>query len=239
MDANKLDKSLIYKNFKKDLIERFGSERAEMIWKYANNQVCELEQSIPGADSTDKQFVFPAVALFRAIDNYFPGQALELTRAYGKKTGLKMKKIFSRITALPGIPGLMWKNMDKIAAKMSDGYECKDVHVTDSECSLDVVGCPLYDRARKLGTPEAAQMICCMDKEYMTGFRGIDYVRTKSVAEGDDCCDYRLKKSDLKYHKKSDDKSTKMPDNKMLMGIGLVFATIMLFLTFRNRNIKK
>jgi hypothetical protein len=35
-------------------------------------------------------------------------------------------------------------------------------------------------------------MICCMDKEYMNGFRGVGYKRTKSVAEGDDCCDYRL-----------------------------------------------
>ena len=55
--------------------------------------------------------------------------------------------------------------------------------------------CPLYDKAKELGTPEAVQMICCMDKEYMNGFRGVDYQRTKSVAEGDDCCDYRLDKS--------------------------------------------
>ncbi len=60
---------------------------------------------------------------------------------------------------------------------------------------MDITGCPLYDKAKELGTPEAAQMICCLDKEYMKGFRGIDYKRTKSVAEGDDCCDYRLTKS--------------------------------------------
>ena len=48
---------------------------------------------------------------------------------------------------------------------------------------------------KHVGTPNAIQMICCMDKEYMNGFRGVDYKRTKSVAEGDDCCDYRLKKS--------------------------------------------
>lgn len=59
-------------------------------------------------------------------------------------------------------------------------------------CCRDVKGCPLYDKAKEIGTPEAVQMICCMDKEYMTGFRGIDYKRTKSVAEGDECCDYRL-----------------------------------------------
>ena len=85
--------------------------------------------------------------------------------------------------------------MDRIAAKLSDGYEIKNLKVTKEQCFMDVVSCPLYDKARELGTPEAVQMICCMDKEYMSGFRGVDYKRTKSVAEGDDCCDYRLTKS--------------------------------------------
>ena len=49
----------------------------------------------------------------------------------------------------------------------------------------------VHGKAKALGTLEAVQMICCMDKEYMNGFRGVDYKRTKSVAEGDDCCDYR------------------------------------------------
>ena len=31
-------------------------------------------------------------------------------------------------------------------------------------------------------------------KRSPAGFRGVDYQRTKSVAEGDDCCDYRLDK---------------------------------------------
>ena len=99
----------------------------------------------------------------------------------------------SPFTALPGVPDLIWKNMDKIAAKISSGYDCENFIVTDHLCSLDVIRCPLYDRAKALGTPEAVQMICCMDKEYMTGFRGVDYTRTRSVAEGDDCCDYRLR----------------------------------------------
>ena len=124
-----------------------------------------------------------------------PGEALSVTRAYGTKTGIRMRNIFRKITALPGVPTLMWKNMDKIAAKMSSGYECENLIVTDHLCSLDVKSCPLFDKAKELGTPEAVQMICCMDKEYMTGFRGIDYTRTRSVAEGDDCCDYRLRDS--------------------------------------------
>ena len=41
------------------------------------------------------------------------------------------------------------------------------------------------------GTPEAVQMICFKDREYMTGFRDMKYTRTKSAAEGDDFCNYR------------------------------------------------
>lgn len=139
--------------------------------------------------------MFPAVSIYRAIEHYAPGEALGVMRSYGTKMGLKLKKMFGRITSLPGMPALMWKNMDKIAAKMSSGYDVKNLRVEKDKCYMDVVACPLYDKAKALGAPEAVQMICCMDKEYMTGFRGVDYKRTKSVAEGDDCCDYRLTKS--------------------------------------------
>ncbi len=139
--------------------------------------------------------MFPVVSIYRAIEKHAPGEALETTREIGTKIGLQLKKKFGRITALPGIPTLMWKNMDKIAAKLSDGYDIQNLLVEKDKCFMDVTACPLYDKAKALGTPEAVQMICCMDKEYMNGFRGVDYKRTKSVAEGDDCCDYRLTKS--------------------------------------------
>lgn len=37
-----------------------------------------------------------------------------------------------------------------------------------------------------------ALVVCAMDKAYMTGFKHIRYTRTTSVAEGHECCDYRL-----------------------------------------------
>ena len=191
----KLEKSFVFKMLKTDLEEKYGEKKASSIFRYANAQLKKLESSEPDADKTSRSYVFPAVAIYRAIEHYFPGKALEITRNYGTETGLRMKKVFRRMTALPGVPTLMWKNMDRISGKLSSGYDCKNVTVTEHLCSMDVVSCPLYEKAKELGTPEAVQMICCMDKEYMNGFRGIDYTRTKSVAEGDDCCDYRLKDS--------------------------------------------
>ncbi len=191
----RLEKSFIYMKFYKDLAEKYGDEKASAIWKYANEELERLASEHEDADSNSLTFVFPPAALYRAVEYYAPGEALTVTRAYGTKTGIRLRDIFRKVTALPGIPDLMWKNMDKIAAKMSDGYECENLVLEEHLCSLDVKGCPLYDKAKEIGTPEAVQMICCMDKEYMTGFRGIDYKRTKSVAEGDECCDYRLRDS--------------------------------------------
>ena len=188
----KLNKSFVFKKFKNELEAKYGPKKAAAIWRYAGHVLQKLEAAEPDTDKNSRSFVFPAVALYRAVRHYAPDEALAVTRAYGTKTGIRMRNIFRKVTALPGVPTLMWNNMDKIAAKMSSGYECRDVVVTEHLCSLDVTGCPLYDKAKALGTPEAVQMICCMDKEYMTGFRGVKYTRTKSVAEGDDCCDYRL-----------------------------------------------
>lgn len=190
-----LDKSFVFKRFRRDLEAKYGSDKASAIWQTAKAGLQELESSHPDAEKNDKTFVFPAVALYRAVEEQAPGEALEVTRAYGTNTGLRLKSLFRKVTALPGIPNLMWKKMDAIAAKMSDGYETEDLVVTDHLCSLHVTGCPLFDGAKRLGTPEAAQMICCMDKEYMDGFRGVKYTRTKSLAEGDEYCDYLLEDS--------------------------------------------
>lgn len=188
----KLGKSFTFKHFRDELESQYGKKKADIIWRYANRELHRLETAEPNADKNSCSYVFPAVSLYRAVEHYKPKDALTITRGYGTKMGLRLKKIFTRVTALPGIPTLMWKHMDKIAEKMSDGYECRGVKVTEHSCSIDVTMCPLYEKAKELGTPEAVQMICCMDKEYMNGFRGISYQRTKSVAEGDDCCDYRL-----------------------------------------------
>ena len=107
----KLDNSFVFKRFKKELEAEYGPQKAAAIWRYAECELQKLESAEPNADKNSRTFVFPAAALYRAVEYYAPGEALEVTRAYGTKTG----------------------------------------------------------------------------------FRGVKYTRTKSVAEGDECCDYRLR----------------------------------------------
>lgn len=186
----KLNDSILFKGFKKELLNKFGDEKTSFIWKDAQTYLQDLEKNYP--DLKKKESIFPAVALYRAIEKHASGEALPFIRDYGTKIGLKVGNIIKVITALPGVPNLLWKKMDVVANKMSSGYECKDVILTKHQLKMNVIGCPLYDGAKKLGTPEAAQLFCCMDKVYMTKMRGVAYQRTKSIAEGDDVCDYQL-----------------------------------------------
>lgn len=48
-----------------------------------------------------------------------------------------------------------------------------------------------FEKIMEIGYPEAAPVMCAIDQVYSTGYRGIAFKRTCSLAEGDEFCDYR------------------------------------------------
>jgi len=191
----KLDHSIIYKGFRKELNKRFSAETARDIWMQANQELTGLEQANKTESLENRMMIFPAAALWIAICKYEPEQALPMLKEYGTVFGNKIANMVHAITSIPGVSGLLWKNMSKLMRKMSSpeaGYTRNIVSETDKLVGVDILSCPLYDSAARVGIPEAAQVVCAMDKAYMTGFKYIRYTRTTSVAEGGSCCDYRL-----------------------------------------------
>ena len=49
-----------------ELDERYGKEKGDTIWRYAEHVLQKLETAEPNADRPSKSFVFPAVAIYRA-----------------------------------------------------------------------------------------------------------------------------------------------------------------------------
>lgn len=99
-----------------------------------------------------------------------------------------------RFTSIPGIPTLIWANFEKImkvAGSEKAGYKSVLYGKKGNEAGLDILSCPVVDALKEIGMPEVAPVMCAIDQVYSTGYRGIRFKRTKSVAEGDDCCDYR------------------------------------------------
>lgn len=192
---SRLNKSFIYKGFIKDLTAQCGDTTAKEIWEEANAYLAELENTHRDITGDNKIMILPAAALYKSLYKHDPERALSMLKDYGTKIGNKIAGIVHSITSIPGVSALMWKNAAKLMRNMSSekkGYTRRIVSETNELVGVDILSCPLHDAAVTIGVPEAAQVVCAMDKAYMTGFRHINYTRTTSVAEGDSCCDYRL-----------------------------------------------
>ena len=193
--ADRLRQSIIYKGFRKTITAQFGETHTAEIWEKANSYLASMNTLASQMDSDSRMMILPAVALYKALYEYAPQQALPLLTGYGTKMGEKIARIVHGVTSIPGIPKLLWKAMPKLMRTMSSpdkGYTRRIVSESNELVGVDILSCPLHNWAVKIGVPEAALVVCAMDKAYMTGFKHIRYTRTTSVAEGAECCDYRL-----------------------------------------------
>ena len=78
MSRSRLGKSFVFKRFYEDLSDKYGDKKASAIWAYAQKELRRLEETEPGADKNSLSFVFPAVALYRAVEKYALGEGLSL-----------------------------------------------------------------------------------------------------------------------------------------------------------------
>ncbi|HCW23018.1 MAG TPA: hypothetical protein DGX96_04975 [Lachnospiraceae bacterium] len=195
---NQLDKSFLFKDVKKSLEEAYGTDTAEKIWKRGGELVETCPAKYPSIDYKKVgQYVFPLAAIYSAMLENGIGrdEAVSFLLTYGHRFGEKMRVLIHRLTGIPGVSALIWKNFDTIMHKTGGeerGYKSDFFPVTETTAGLNVLQCPVYEAMKTMGVPEATPSICAMDKVYMTGIRGIHYQRTMSVAEGDNYCDYRF-----------------------------------------------
>jgi len=192
----KLDKSFIFKKFKSLLIEQYGLQNANAIWKAANVELNRLLQEYKNIGSDEKMMVLPLCALYTTMKKAGMDDALELLKEYGVQVGEDVSGMISKVTSFPGLSKLLWKNMPKlmrITSSPKKGYKRRIVSETKELVGVDILSCPLYELSKKLGVPEIAMVVCLIDKGQMTGFKYIDYTRNKALGNGDEFCDYRLR----------------------------------------------
>ena len=62
---NYLNKS-VFKGIKSELEEKYGVDKSDEIWRYADSEYHKLETGEPDPDKTSRSYVFPAVSIYRA-----------------------------------------------------------------------------------------------------------------------------------------------------------------------------
>lgn len=72
-------------------------------------------------------------------------------------------------------------------------WEMKVLERTESTFFFDVTRCPYFERYREMGMADlGVALSCCRDEPFARGFNpGLRLVRTRTIMEGADRCDFR------------------------------------------------
>ena len=190
-----IDRQVFYRSFRRKLTALCGRQTAERIWNSADREYCRILCENPGLRKHKGAMVLPAVALYRAMKAEGL-DAEKLLNSWGDETGRKLASMVHVLTGIPGLPGLLWNNIERIADMMSsekNGYRRRLVSEPPVMYGVDILSCPYHNLAKLMGEEKAVLCICHLDKAYMKGFRKIRYERGTAVSEGAPYCDYRLR----------------------------------------------
>ncbi len=193
---NILDKNSYFGKFREVVLAEFGETEGEKIWAQAGELCAKYLLENKDAVKDARTVAYPMASIYTALQEKVSAEAaLQLMMEYAPSAGEAAKQKMAKITALPGLPKLIWLNREAIMKSAGDekkGYRSKIVEVSKESVTMHVYSCPIHETLKQLGMPEVAPVMCAIDKISTTGIRGVCYHRTMSVAEGDAYCDYYI-----------------------------------------------
>lgn len=189
--------SFVLNQFKTMIFSRFGKDAAS-VWSACINQTKELEKEFPYVRKDIRKAIYPIAGIYIAMQEYVSAdEAKKILIDYAPTIGNKLRKIIYFGTSVPGVSAYMWKNIESImhkAGSEAKGYKSRFYGKNGDVAAMDVLECPLHEAFKMIGIPEITSVVCAMDLIYSTGYKGIDFTRTKALGNGDACCDYRYRK---------------------------------------------
>ena len=198
-----------FKNIKKDLAQRYGREAAERIWEKAGDHLenlCQKYVHLPKEVKlhTDGN-MFRNAAVYMAIKEVYPADALEILESGVEKEGKRVAKLLSALLNLPGMKRVMLF----VFAKMLDGFfgedadfQCAKHCISKDEVRFDINQCPYCKYLTEIGCPEIIHLSCEIDQWIYGNLPGLEFSRTGTLGTGADKCDFclRRKKHETGYH---------------------------------------
>lgn len=189
--------SLVLNQFKPMIYFCLGKD-ATAAWSASKCQTKELKKKYPNVRKDIQMAVYPIAGMYKALQNYVTADAAKkIMLEYAPNIGNKLRKIIFFGTSIPGVSNYLWKNIEGImhkAGSEAKGYKSIVYGKQGDSVAMDVLECPLHEAFKTIGVPEITSVVCAMDLIYSTGYKGIEFSRTKALGNGDVCCDYRYKK---------------------------------------------
>lgn len=190
-----------YKNIRKELVRRYGEEETAKVWADAGRrleELCARYAHLPEKVKahTEGQ-MFRMAAVYFAIKEAHPEDAMELLETGVKNEGQRVVKLLSVPLRIPGMDRVMLV----IFAKMLDasfgedaGFRSTKHCISTDEVRFDIHQCPYCKYLTEIGCPELIRFSCEIDDIIYGNLPGLEFRRTGTIGKGADKCDFCLKR---------------------------------------------
>ena len=197
-----LDHDTGYRNIKKDLIKRYGQETVQRIWEKAGanwEELCARYAHLPVKikQHTDGQ-MFRMAAVYMALKEVFPEQALEILGAGVEREGRRIAKMLSRALHIPGMDYVFLRIFTKMLDSSYNedaGFQSTKHCISKDEVYFDINACPYCKYLTEIGCPEIARFSCEIDEWIYGNLPGLEFRREGTIGTGADKCDFCLKRA--------------------------------------------
>ena len=191
------------------VVDRVGAPRADELYRDARRNLAQIAPQIPrikgiraGALNTFVRITAQEIALYKAVKGQegTPAEAWEICHEAIRLRMAefpKWKRRLSRRLMYSGIVKWIMKRREKNNTQGKFGDFQVRYHVgdgSDFDIGVDYVSCGNLQLAKKLGAEEFAPFICMSDIA-LSDALGWGLIRTQTLADGCDHCDFRFKKN--------------------------------------------
>ena len=200
----KTEKTLEKMNWVKEELDRsLPKEQSDTIWKASKDRLegyFEEYADIPKGEHmhTDSR-IFPFAAMYLSIKESAGEElAFDILERFCIHRCESLSKTLAGLMRIPGMPGLfvsIWDPMTKKMFGSASGFSNRFYDNPKGEYRMDVTACPYNKYLTELGCPEVTKLFCDNDDRMYGDLPGIDFIRTKTIGRGGDCCDFYMRKS--------------------------------------------
>ena len=188
-------------NMKKELVRRYGKETTDRIWHRAGKNLeslCCQYDHLPKAVKTHTHGnMFRNAALYLAIKEEYPDDAMAVLEQGAKAEGLRVAKMITALCRIPGMKALVLPILSKVQKSMfgeAAGFQCTTHSTPKNEVRFDITQCPYCKYLTEIGCPELVHISCDIDEHIYGNLPGFSFSRTGTIGTGASHCDFCMKR---------------------------------------------
>ena len=123
-------------------------------------------------------------------------KAFEVMRVAIKNRSEQAGASLARTAKVPGFTRFflaMWGPVARKSFGEASGFKNVFYPKKKGEFCMDITQCPYHTYLTELGCPEINKLFCDNDIYNYGNIPGLEFIRTKTIGNGDELCDFRLR----------------------------------------------